>query len=101
MHSCIDQREFDIFSGGQPIEKIEILKNEADFAISQCRQIVRRKIRSLDPINPALAARELSRHPITPMKVDLPEPEGPVTATYSPAAIDTVTPSRAVTCSPS
>ena len=32
------------------------------------------------------------------IRVDLPEPEGPITAVNSPAAISSVTPSRARTC---
>jgi hypothetical protein len=57
VHSCVHQRKFDILSGVQPVEQIEILKDETDFAISYCSQIVRRKIGSLDAIDPAFAAR--------------------------------------------
>src|SRR6266403_6053109 len=41
----------------------------------------------------------VSRHPIRFMSVDLPEPEGPMMATYSPRRISTVTPRRAWTSS--
>ena len=40
-----------------------------------------------------------SRQPIKFMKVDLPEPDGPMTETNSPRSIDTVTPSSARTVS--
>src|SRR6266852_2395320 len=40
-----------------------------------------------------------SRHPIRFISVDLPEPDGPMRATYSPLAISTSTPRRACTCS--
>ena len=36
-----------------------------------------------------------SRQPMTFMNVDLPDPEGPITATSSPRAISTLTPSSA------
>ncbi|MNC95051.1 hypothetical protein D3C83_120640 [compost metagenome] len=38
-----------------------------------------------------------SRQPSTFMKVDLPEPDGPMMATNSPRSISTLTPSRART----
>ena len=41
-----------------------------------------------------------SRQPITFMKVDLPEPEGPITATNSPLSMSTLTPSSARTSPP-
>src|SRR6185503_7323698 len=41
-----------------------------------------------------------SRQPITFMKVDLPEPDGPITATNSPASMSRLTPSSACTSLP-
>src|SRR5487761_257548 len=41
----------------------------------------------------------VSRQPIKFMSVDLPEPEGPMMATYSPLRISRVTPRNACTCS--
>jgi hypothetical protein len=38
----------------------------------------------------------LSRHPMMLMKVDLPEPDGPLTATNSPASMETLTSCTAV-----
>src|SRR5260370_17312272 len=40
-----------------------------------------------------------SRHPIKFISVDLPEPDGPMIATYSPLRISTSTPRSACTCS--
>src|SRR5258708_30164803 len=40
-----------------------------------------------------------SRHPIRFISVDLPEPDGPMMATYSPLRISTSTPRNACTCS--
>src|SRR6202007_1211598 len=40
-----------------------------------------------------------SRQPIRFISVDLPEPEGPMMATYSPLRISTSTPCKACTCS--
>ena len=39
----------------------------------------------------------VSRHPRMCMRVDLPEPEGPMMATYSPVSIERETPRRAAT----
>src|SRR6266566_4579279 len=41
----------------------------------------------------------VSRHPIRFINVDLPEPDGPMMATYSPRRISTLTPRSACTCS--
>src|ERR1700741_3353776 len=40
-----------------------------------------------------------SRQPIRFIRVDLPDPEGPMMATYSPLRISTSTPCKACTCS--
>jgi hypothetical protein len=41
LHSSVHQGQFDIFSRIQPFKQIEILKDETDFTISYCSQIVR------------------------------------------------------------
>ena len=63
LHSCVHQGQLDVFSRIQPVEQIEILKDETDFAISYCRQIVRTKVGSLDPIDPTFPARRSIQAP--------------------------------------
>src|SRR5260370_24390840 len=63
LHACVHQRQLDIFSRIQPVKQIEILKDETEFAISDCRQIVRTKVGSLDPIDPTLPARRSIQAP--------------------------------------
>src|SRR4029453_18703210 len=63
LHTCVHQGQLDIFSRIQAIKQIEILKDEADFAISYCSQIVRTKVGSLDPIDPAFPARRSIQAP--------------------------------------
>src|SRR4051812_40836859 len=62
-HSGVHQGQFDIFSRIQPFKQIEILKDETDLAISYCSQIVRTKLGSLYPIDPALPARRSIQAP--------------------------------------
>src|SRR5258705_7664458 len=63
LHACVHQRQLDIFSRIQPFKQIEILKDETDFAISYCSQIVRTKLGNLHPIEPALPARRSIQAP--------------------------------------
>ena len=74
-----------------------MLKNETDFAISYCSQVIRTKVGSLDPVDPALPARRPIQAPDYSHEGRFAGSDGPVIATYSPASIDTVTPSSAVT----
>jgi hypothetical protein len=57
LHSRVYQRQLDIFSRIQPVKQIEILKDETDFAIPYCGQIVGTKAGGLDPIDPTFPAR--------------------------------------------
>jgi hypothetical protein len=63
LHSSVHQGQLDIFSRIEPVEQIEILKDETDFAISYCSQIVRTKVGSLDPIDPTFPARRSIQAP--------------------------------------
>src|SRR6476660_849304 len=63
LHAGVHQGQLDIFSRIQPVKQIEILKDETDFAISYCSQIVRTKLGNLDSIDPALPARRSIQAP--------------------------------------
>jgi hypothetical protein len=54
---------------------------------------------TLAPFNSYLPLLGVSRQPITFIIVDLPEPDGPMIATYSPRSMTTETPRRACTVS--
>ena len=91
--AAIEQRQLDIFQRGGAGQQVEALEHEAEIAPAQQRTLVARR-------DPAPRCRESGRCPLVGtsrqprmfMVVDLPEPDGPMTATKSPRSIVRSTP---------
>ena len=82
----VDERQLDVVERGRPRQQVEGLEDEADLAVAHRGQLVvvhlRDDLAAQHVGAPARACRgSRSRF----MSVDLPEPEGPMIATYSPA----------------
>ena len=81
----VDQRQLDVVQRGGARQQVEGLEDEADLAVADRGQLV------VVHLGDDLAAQDVacprmgvSRQPMMFMSVDLPEPDGPMTATYSP-----------------
>ena len=95
-HAGVDQRQLDVVQRGGARQQVEGLEDEADLAVADRGQLVVVHLAR----RPCRAGRRcpcvgVSRQPMRFMSVDLPEPEGPMTATYSPGWIVKLTPRRA------
>ncbi len=96
----IDHRQLDIAERVEPVEQIELLEHETDLVAAHGGERVGIEggdHLAVEPVESRWSGR--SRQPMTFMKVDLPEPDGPITATKSPASTESVTSSSAVTVS--
>ncbi len=67
-----------------PISLFRICASSSSFIAE-----ISRPFRMYDPVD------GVSRQPMRFINVDFPDPEGPMIATYSPASIESVTPSKA------
>jgi hypothetical protein len=96
----VQEGKLDVLQGAGARQEIEALEDEADAGVADLGQIVAAEaadVPALEPVGPAFG---LSRQPRM-LKVDLPEPDGPMTATNSPLSIAAETPRRAGTPTPS
>jgi len=93
--AVVKHRHLDIFQGGSPREQVEALKDEADLFIADVGERIPVKRGNINAIQPVTAAVGRSRQPMVFIKVDLPEPLEPMTATNSPGMISSETPRTA------
>jgi hypothetical protein len=96
----VDQRQLDVMERGRAGEQVERLKNESDLAIPDASQLVLVLVGDQLARQPILTGVRRVRQPIRFISVDLPEPDGPMMATYSLRRIAMSTPRRACTTSP-
>jgi hypothetical protein len=85
----VEQRQLDVVERGRARQQVELLEHEADLAVADRRERVaveRLDVLAVERYAPDVA---MSRQPITFMNVDLPEPDGPITATNSPRPTST------------
>ena len=95
-----EQREGDVLARAQQREEVEELEDEPDASAAHVRQRLFVQIRRAPRPSMATApASGRSRPPTRCSRVDLPEPDGPMIATNSPAAIDRSTSRSAWTAS--
>ena len=64
-------------------EQIEGLENESNFLVANISQFIVSELAHQLAVQPVLPSVGVSRQPIRFISVDLPEPEGPMMATYS------------------
>jgi hypothetical protein len=82
-HAGVDQRQLDVVQRRGARQQVERLEDEADVLVADARQLVVVEAgdgRAISQYSPAVG---VSRQPIRFMNVDLPEPDGPMIATYS------------------
>ena len=92
----VDERQLDVVEGGGARQQVEGLEDEADLAVADGGQLVVVHLRDdLARAGRSCPRLGVSRQPMRFMRVDLPEPDGPITATYSLGAIVKLTPRRA------
>ena len=82
-HAGINQRQLDVVQRGGARQQIEGLKNKSDFFIANARQFVVVQFADQLLVQPILPFEGESRQPIKFISVDLPDPDGPMMATYS------------------
>ena len=88
----VDQRQLDVLERRGAREQVEVLEHEADAAVAHRGELVAGEVRDAPAAEAYSPELGRSRQPSRFMKVDLPEPEGPITATNSPCAMSTLTP---------
>ena len=94
----VHHRQLDVLERRRARQQVVGLEDEAEAAAADVRQLVGREMRDVAPfeeVRPPTSARSSS--PAMCMNVDLPEPEGPITATNSPLPIVRSTWSSATT----
>ena len=80
----IQQRQLDIFERARARQQIEALEHEADLRVPHPRQLGACRARDTTlPFRKYLPAARAMRQPSRCMNVDLPDPDGPVSATNS------------------
>ena len=89
---AVQQRQLNILQSGGARQQIEILKDEPDTSIANGSECIGESSDTFSPASQYSPVDGVSRQPRRFMNVDLPEPDGPITATNSPACtfIDTV-----------
>ena len=96
--AVVDERQLDVMQRGGAGQQVEGLEDEADFLVADAGELVvveRGDIVAVEPVRPWVGE---SRQPMRFISVDLPEPEGPMMATYSLWRTRRLTPQRALTC---
>ena len=95
----IDQRQFHVVKCSCASQQIECLEHESNFFVADARQFI--IIQFADQLTDSASTGPSlgeSRQPIRFISVDLPEPEGPMIATYSLRWIRRLIPRKAWTC---
>ena len=96
--AVIDQGQLDVVEGGGAGQQVEGLEDEADLLVADAGELVVVELADQLAVEPVLPLEGVSRQPMRFIRVDLPEPEGPMMATYSLWRMDRETPRRAWTC---
>ena len=91
----IEEGQRHIVERARPRQQIEGLEDEADLGVAVGGELVGARPPSSRPSILSEPLVGVSSAPMRFMKVDLPEPEAPVTARYSPRSTSTLTPCRA------
>ncbi len=81
--AVVDEGQLDVMQRGGAGEQVEGLEDEADFLVANAGELVVIELGDVVAVEPVLAAGGVSRQPMRFISVDLPEPEGPMMATYS------------------
>jgi hypothetical protein len=89
--AAIEQRQLDILERGGAREQVEALEDEAEIFAPQQRALVAVERSTWTPLN-RKAGLGTSRQPRMFIVVDLPDPDGPITATKSPDWMSRSTP---------
>jgi hypothetical protein len=91
----INQRQGDVVLQAHARQQVEALKDETQRAVAQNGQRILVHLRDVAPGEKIIALTVgVSRQPSRFMKVDLPEPDGPMIARYSPGAMLRSTPAQ-------
>ena len=97
-YAGIGQGELDVLPRRHGGEQVELLEHEADASVADLGQGGLAHVADVFAGQVVATRRSgVSRQPRMCMRVDLPEPEGPMMATYSPWLIDRLTPRNAAT----
>src|SRR5688500_49887 len=96
----VDERQLDVVQRRGAGQQVERLEDEADFLVPHPGKSVVGEPGHLLVVEPVLARIGVSRAPSTFILVAVPEPDGPMIATYSFRRIDSDTPRRAWMTSP-
>ena len=95
--AVVEQRQLDVLERRRPREQVEPLEHEPDLVVPHGGQLVPRQLGDVAAVEDVLPRLGRSRQPRMCMNVDLPDPEGPVTARNSPASMSSETPRSAWT----
>ncbi len=90
----VKERKRDVLNRIRTGEQVEALEHEAEFAQADLRERVVVEIRNVLAVEHVRPVVARSRQPMMFISVDLPEPDGPMIATYSPCRT-----SRSMPCS--
>ena len=95
-HPHVGERQLDVLVDRQVADQVEALEDEPDLAVPRARALGDRQALDRPIVQPVLALRVgVSSRPRIDSSVDLPQPDGPAIATYSPKSIVRWMPSRA------
>ena len=86
-HAGIDERQLHVVERRRARQEVERLEDEADLLVADPRQLVVVHLADALAVQQVLPFVGVSRQPIRFISVDLPEPDGPMIATYSPRSI--------------
>ena len=81
---AIGERQLDILVYGEVADQVETLEDEADLAVANARAVAEIQIRHRLAVQVVLPPVGVSSSPMMESSVDLPQPDGPDMATYSP-----------------
>ena len=95
--ACKTKRQRDVLGGRQRRQQVVGLEDEADAVAAELRELALARPSSAMPSMATLPEVGVSSPAMMCMRVDLPEPDGPMTATNSPWCSATETPRRAST----
>jgi hypothetical protein len=80
-HPAVGQRELDVALRGGAGDQVEALEDEPDLAVADERELSLVEAPDVDPVEQVAALGADVEAPDDVINVDLPDPEGPITAT--------------------
>ena len=95
--AVVEQRQLDVVERRRAREQVEALEHEPDLPVADHRELVLRHPRHVLAVEDVLPLVGRSRQPRMCISVDLPDPDGPVTATNSPVSTSRSAPRSART----